>query len=206
MRYNRTSEEALTDKATLLALLARFSSHSGASLGDRLNIQELTFSFCYRLFQRRIKALNYTFFTYRWGPFTKDLYEAEADFEQAGLMRRDGQAYSLTEMGQMWGNSLYDAISDDPYNCDIVEVMNAVIAEYANDVMGHVAKRMQAKFVMPIGWREEERLSELPYHLDLTGVLEENKATALLEIERGLLDSFAMMLSKSAGLQASAAL
>ena len=83
MRYSRTSEEALTDKAVLLALLTRISHKNNTSLGDRLKLQKITFLFCYQLFIQRIKALNYTFFTYRWGPFTKDLYEAEADFEQA---------------------------------------------------------------------------------------------------------------------------
>lgn len=68
MRYTRTTEEALTDKAVLLTLLSRISERCGESvLGDRLKIQKLAFLFCYRLFQQRIKALNYIFFTYRWG-------------------------------------------------------------------------------------------------------------------------------------------
>ena len=42
MRYSRTSEEALTDKAVLLALLTRISHNNNASLGDRLK-QKITF-------------------------------------------------------------------------------------------------------------------------------------------------------------------
>ena len=205
MRYARTSEEALTDKAVLLILLSRISGHNKtASLGDRLKIQNLTFLFCYRLFQQRIKALNYTFFTYRWGPFSKDIYEAEADFEQAGLMQRDGQQYSLTDIGKMWGNSLYDALAADTDNRDIVKVMDSVVAEYADGTTGHLVACTHAMSVVPIGWQEEERLDELPYHLDLTGVLEENESTAIVEIERGLLDSFAMALSRSSSMLESA--
>lgn len=206
MRYTRTLKEALTDKAVLLTLLSRISNHcNDAALGDRLKIQKLTFLFCYRLFQRRIKALNYTFFTYRWGPFTKDLYEAEADFEQAGLMQRDGMWYSLTERGQMWGDSLYGALTNDIDNSDIVQVMDSVIAEYAGVTTGYLLDHTHAMSVVPIGWQEEERLDELPYHLDLTGVLEEEEATAFIEIERGLLDSFAMMLNQSSSLLESTA-
>ena len=197
MRYTRTSEEALTDKAVLLALLARISNHGNSvSLGDRLKIQKLTFLLCYRLFQQRIKALNYTFFTYRWGPFSKDIYEAEADFEQAGLMQRDGQWYSLTEQGQIWGNSLYDALVSDPDNYDIVQAMDSIIAEHAAETTRYLVDYTHAMQVVPIGWHEEERLDELPYHLDLTAVVEENEATAIVEIDRGLLDSFAMMLAR----------
>ncbi len=201
MRYTRTPEEALTDKAVLLALFFRISDHvNSTALGDRLKIQKLTFLFCYRLFQQRIKALNYIFFTYRWGPFTKDIYEAETDFEQAGLMQRDGQWYSLTENGEMWGSSLYDALVDDIDHEGVVQVMDSVVTEYADKTTGWLVNHTHGLCVVPIGWQEEERLDELPYHLDLTGVLEEEEATALVEIERGLLDSFAMMLGKSSRL------
>jgi uncharacterized phage-associated protein len=198
MRYARTLEETLTDKAVLLTLLTRISNHSkGTSLGDRLKIQKLTFLFCYRLFQQRIKALNYTFFTYRWGPFTKDMYEAEADFEQAGLIQRDGQQYSLTEIGKKWGNSLYKALDSDADNQDIVKDMDCVISEYGDKTTKHLVAHTHAMYVVPIGWQEEERLDELPYHINLTGALEEEESTALIRIERGLLDSFAMMLNDS---------
>ena len=55
--------------------------------------------------------------------------------------------------------------------------------------------------VMPVGWQEKERLGDLPLNLDLTGPLDDEEAVALIEIERGLLDSFAMMLGRSSSLK-----
>ena len=143
MRYSRTSEEALTDKAVLLALLTRISHKNNTSLGDRLKLQKITFLFCYQLFIQRIKALNYTFFTYRWGPFTKDLYEAEADFEQAELIQRRGPSYSVTETGQAWGNSLYRAIESDPGNRGIVQAMDSVADGCAKEATGPLVELTQ---------------------------------------------------------------
>lgn len=119
------------------------------------------------------------------------------DFEQAGLVQRDGHRYSLTEDGRIWGNSLYEAIAGDIDNADIVQVMDFVIAKYGHETTEYLVNHTHAMSVVPIGWQEEERLDELPYHLDLTKALEEEEAAALIEIERGLLDSFARMLSKS---------
>ena len=201
MRYSRTSEEALTDKAVLLALLTRISHKNNTSLGDRLKLQKITFLFCYQLFIQRIKALNYTFFTYRWGPFTKDLYEAEADFEQAELIQRRGPSYSVTETGQAWGNSLYRAIESDPGNRGIVQAMDSVADGYAKEATGPLVELTHDMSVMPIGWQEKKRLGDLPFNLDLTGPLDDEEAVALIEVERGLLDSFAMMLGRSSSLK-----
>ena len=84
MRAERTIDEVLTDKAVTLALLSRVSAHisdgrNHTQIGDRLKLQKLTFLTEYPMFRKRIKGLNFTYFTYRWGPFTKDLYEVETD-------------------------------------------------------------------------------------------------------------------------------
>ena len=185
----------------LLALLTRVSHKNNALLGDRLKLQKIAFLFCYQLFIQRIKALNYTFFTYRWGPFTKDLYEAEADFEQAELIQRQGRSYSVTETGQAWGSSLYNTIESDPGNCGIVQAMDSVADDYATMATGPLVELTHDMHVRPMGWQEKERLGDLPFNLDLTGPLDDEEAVALVEIERGLLDSFAMMLGRSSSLK-----
>ncbi|MDE2688084.1 MAG: hypothetical protein OXI16_11390 [Chloroflexota bacterium] len=202
MRQYRIGEEALTDKAVLLGFLYRVGSRNDGVLGDRLKMQKLTFLFCHELFKQRIKALNYIFFTYRWGPFTKDLYEAEADFEQADLMHREGRVFSLTETGVKWGQSIYDALGGDPYNCEIVETMDAIVDRFSRNSTQTLVDYSRAMNITPIGWHETEQLDELPLHLDLTAVVDEEEATAIIEIDRGLLDSFAMALAFGARFQA----
>lgn len=194
MKLERDRQESVSDKAFLLAFLTKVSQHNGSSLGDRLKIQKLTFLLCYMLFQRRYKALNYTFFTYRWGPFTKDLYEAEADFEQAHLLDRTGRDYALSETGLFWGNSLYESIASDPDNSEIVQQLNDVVQSFASQSTRYLVDHTHQMSVSPVGWQEEEQLDQLPYHLNLTGILDSEEATALLEIDRGWLDSFARML------------
>ncbi len=62
MRQERTREERLKDKAVVLALCARTQLAIG-SIGDRLKIQKLCFLVGYPLFEKRVKGLNYTFFS-----------------------------------------------------------------------------------------------------------------------------------------------
>ena len=197
MRFEKTREEALKDKALVLALLARVHNANGGEIGDRLKIQKLCFLLTYELFGRRIKALNYTFFTYRWGPFTNDLYEAEADFEQAGLLYRHDARYRLTESGLALGNSIYGAISNLATNAEICEVIEKVVENFSRWSSEELVKYAHGMSVFPLGWRQPEILDDLPLHLDLTRVLDDEEATAILDLEPGWLISFGMELDRA---------
>lgn len=198
MGSERTKEEILKDKAFTLALLAKVqqANHSDI-IGGRLKIQKLAFLVGYKLFQGRLKGLNYTFFTYRWGPFTKDLYETEADFEEADLLERRGHDYSLTERGLSVGLDIYESLWNDEDNHIILEILDSVVDNYATWSTERLIDFTHEVRVRPVGWHEKDILLNLPYHLELTRVLDDEEATAILEFERGLLDSFALLLSKS---------
>lgn len=196
MKFERTGEEILKDKALTLAFWARIQE-TNSVIGDRLKMQKLVFFLCYKLFTNRYKGLNYTFFTYRWGPFTKDLYEVEADFEQAELLERKGQLFNLTETGLAFGRDLFEALQDSEENYPILEIMESVIEEYASWTTERLVTHTHKMSVRPLGWSEPEILEELPYHLDLTRILDDEEARAILEIERSWLDSLGYVLDKS---------
>jgi uncharacterized protein YwgA len=191
MRLERTREEALKDKALLLAFLSKVQTEAGGMIGDRLKMQKLVFLACYEMFSRRIKGLNLVFFTYRWGPFTKDLYETEADFEEAGLLERRGKNYLLTESGLALGRELQKSLVSVEDNAPILEALHSVAHNFSEWSTERLMDFTHGMRVIPIGWHEAEVLKDLPLHLDLTRVLEDEEATAILEIDPGWLDSLA---------------
>jgi len=195
MRCERTREEVLKDKALLLAYLSRIHDTNSGRIGNRLKMQKLTFLLCYRLFARRLKGLDYVFFTYRWGPFTKDLYEAEADFEEAGLLERDGKNYRLTEAGAALGNDIYESLRENTDNQPILEILDGVVDEFATWPTQELVDHAHQMQVMPVGWHEREVLEDLPLHIDLTRILDDEEAVAILEIDQGWLDSFGAALT-----------
>ena len=196
MRYERTREETLKDKALLLVLLAKAHSAAG-QIGDRLKMQKLSFLLCYPLFQRRMKALNLIFFTYRWGPFTKDLYDAETDFEEAGLLFRQGRTYRLTESGIALASNIERSLHSDTDNREILSAVDDVVNAYGGMSTQELVDLTHQMKVVPVGWQQEEVLENLPHHLDLTRVLDDEEATAILEMDLGWLDSFGHALAST---------
>lgn len=196
MRLERTREEVLKDKALLLVLFAKVQSTAGA-LGDRLKMQKLSFLVCYSLFERRIKGLNLTFFTYRWGPFTKDLYDVEADFEEARLIERRGRIFRLTKTGLSLASDLEESLGLLPENADILQTVDSIVGEFAAMSSESLVLTVHKMRVVPVGWHEPEVLEDLPLHLDLTRVLDDEESTAIMEVDAGWLDSFGHVLDSS---------
>ena len=188
MRQERTREERLKDKAVVLALCARTQLAIG-SIGDRLKIQKLCFLVGYPLFEKRVKGLNYTFFTYTWGPFTKDLYEAETDFEEAGLLERQGKIYSLSGTGLALGRVVYTALQETTENGPILQAIDHVVNTFANLGTDALITHTHKMSVIPVGWRESQVLEGLPFYLNLTQVLDDEEANTILQINPDWLDS-----------------
>ena len=196
MRFERTREETIKDKALLLVLFAKVHLLQ-SRVGDRLKMQKLAFLLNYPLFQGRIKGLNLTFFTYRWGPFTKDLYDVETDFEVAKLMDRVGKQFKITETGLALASQLEEAMRGDPENGTIFQALDQVVETHGESTTKELLDLVHNMQVVPLGWQEPEKLDSLPLHLDLTAVLSDEESNEILEIDQGWLDSLAMVLDSS---------
>ena len=194
MKFDKTREESLADKALLLALLSKVQSKNRGRIGDRLKMQKLSFLLCYRLFERRLKGLNYVYFTYRWGPFTKDIYEAEADFEEANLLARRGKYYRLTESGEALGNAIAESMNHIQSNAPILQVLDEVVTEFATWPTDQLIAHTHKMKVLPVGWHEACILESLPMNLDLTAVLDNEESVTVLKIDTGWLKSFGAAL------------
>lgn len=75
---NRTKSEVLQDRLTILLLLRenrrKGNSVQGTPFQRHVKLQKLLYHLESRLFNDRIKALNYTFFKWQHGPFSKFVY------------------------------------------------------------------------------------------------------------------------------------
>lgn len=203
MRAERTTQEVLSDKAFTLALLAKCSAHNGdvghsAVFGDRLKLQKLCFLTEYPLFRGRAKGLNYTFFTYRWGPFTKDLYEVEMDFEQARLMTTSREGFKLTEHGMQIGLEIFESLASDPQNRVFRKAIEHTVTAHCHKTTDDLIRETHEMPVLPIGWSKPKVLDDLPYNLDLTRIIEEDEALQSIEIDEAQLDRLGIVLRSGA--------
>ena len=106
--FGRSRADVLTDEGVTLALCSEVQRvNNGTGLGgDRLKLQKLCFLLTYEFFGNLWRGLNYTYYRYRWGPFTKDLYQTEMDFLESDLMQHVQGGFELTRKGERLGQGI----------------------------------------------------------------------------------------------------
>jgi len=131
---NRTTSEVLQDRLTILFLLRenrrKGNSVQGNSFQRHVKLQKLLYHLESRLFNDRIKALNYTFYKWQHGPFSKFVYSDVDALEKTDMIIvRDvsefhGEFY-LTERGLGLIDNLNEIINDyDELNRYTIRVIN----------------------------------------------------------------------------------
>lgn len=131
---NRTTSEVLQDRLTILFLLRenrrKGNSVQGNSFQRHVKLQKLLYHLESRLFNDRIKALNYTFYKWQHGPFSKFVYSDVDALEKTDMIIvRDvsefyGEFY-LTERGLELIDNLNEIINDyDELNRYTIRVIN----------------------------------------------------------------------------------
>ncbi len=190
MRQQRSSSETYIDEALTVSLL-NFAEQSGEGEIDRLRLQKLVFLVTHDWFTKRWKGFNYSFFRYRRGPFTKDLYQTEIDLAQAGLIDCDRNwTIRLTDSGEELAAALNELwFSDD--NSLFGESLRATVRDYSCFSTKDLLAKVYEMEVVPLGWRESASLAEVPIGVDLTRILEENEAVNSLDVSSEWLDTIA---------------
>lgn len=194
----RTQREVLVDEAVTLWLL-REAEALGERPPDRLWLQKATFLTTYHWFRQRWKGFSYSFFRYRYGPFTRDLYQTEVDLAGAELIAcGEGWTLRVTPRGQ----ELAEIIQQELWQGE-----NRPFAESLHRDLRWLARfrdtesLLQAFYdleVVPLGWSEPIPLREVPLGVDLTRVLEDEEAVRLLVLSDPLLETIGLCVAESA--------
>ena len=183
MRLERTPFEELVDGLLTLALF-HLAAPEGP-VGTRLKAAKLTFIPSLAMFQDRVRAFNFSFYRYTWGPFSKQLYETWEDLQWAGLLILEpggsGKIF-LTPEGHEIAQDFIDEVLSMGENQSVLEVLSDVAQRHGRANTTTLLKRVYDIDVTPIGIPERMRIGAAPMGVYFTIPVEERLARKTLQV------------------------
>jgi len=192
MRQNPTPEERVKNAALFLCLAEQLAQDG--VIGDRLKVQKCTFLVTLDQFEKRLKGFNLTFFRYKMGPLSRQVYDIVDMLKAAGLVDSRGTRYYLTEQGLSFALQFCAELWADPQNKPFHEQFVAVGNQFGTMSSSGVKDYVYSLTVTPIGG-QEQAIRDMPEGLDITQVLDPDEATREIVIPQGWLETLAIMAS-----------
>lgn len=197
MRLSRNNRERLTDSLLTLVLLRYCASEDG-SIGDRLKVTKLTFLAAHTLFTRQIKAFNFSFYRYHHGPFTTELYETWGELSWLGFLEippgPTGEI-SLTDAG-LKAAGRYEQRLEQLGNQRLLEAFRHITDTYRGLSTSDLLRQVYEMKVVPLGWRQATRISDLPMSARLTCVLDQEEASESVTVDDATATEFFIELTR----------
>lgn len=189
----RTRVDVLADEAVTLAFFSEVQRvNKGSEVGDRLKLQKLCFLLTHEFFEKLWRGLNYTYFRYRRGPFTKDLYQTEMDFVDSNLMQVRRSKYSLTGQGQKLGQGILSHLLSGQ-NEGFGNTVTHIAEQYGHLPTHALMDQVYDMQITPIGWHSRERIADIPLYTDLTRMLESDESQTILTVDEHWLESLGVL-------------
>ncbi len=194
----RTLEERCVDATLLLALWARCAQDPSQDAGDKLRQMKLAFLAAFRLQEERVRALTLSFYRWRWGPLSNDVYETWGMLEAAGLVNQE-EHFVFTRAGERLARAFYDEVLRDEPNALVRAVIDGVAAEWQPDPStGALLRSVYAMRVRPLGSEQELPIEAIVEGTELLAPMPLGEARAALQIDSGWLETLALTLSPGA--------
>ncbi len=191
----RTRVEILSDTAVTLAFFSEVELYNTTpKIGDRLKMQKLCFLLTHEFLKNSWKGLNYTFFRYKHGPFTTDLYQTETDLMESDLLQDKSRIYSLTPTGRRLGQVILHHLLSVGENTEFGKVVIAIAQEYGRLPSATLKDMVYGMKIKPPGWQSEEHIRDIPLYTDLTQMLNEAESKRILKVDNSWIESFAAVI------------
>lgn len=206
LRTQRTREEELHDAGLTLALLELVAPESPA--GDRLKVAKLLFLATHRLFSDRVKALNFGFYRYAYGPFTRDLYVTWGELAWAGLLEvEEGPTGTLrlTAEGHDAAREFLREVLGRSENEAVLRALHLVADAEASAPTGTLLRRVYDMQVTALGTGVRTTIRAAPIGTYFTRPLELGEARARVAVPTEWLDAFNARLYRAQGAAAGVA-
>ena len=194
MRTIRTPQESASD--TLLSLvLFDFCAPDSGILGDRLKATKLLFLATFESACRRLKSLNYSFYRYTHGPFTRELYATWQELNDLGYLDVPSNPSGdivITEEGRAAARYFLSRMESGAVPG--VEVVKTVFTQVA-DTYGPLStpellKRVYDMKVIPVGWQEQAVIRDVPTGAYFTCILEPKQSLEVVSVGEDTTNEF----------------
>ncbi len=160
MRKNR---EIIQDKIMMLYLVAIAKERH--QIEGNLKFQKLFFLTEWELMESNIKAFNFKFFRYRFGPFSKELLCDYCDLKKAKYI---SSLFNLSEKANDLLDYVVESMKDVGNNSEIIDLMTDICNTYAKHA-GEVLKRKVYNMeIKPYDFPNKKmKIKEIPTFFDI---------------------------------------
>ena len=123
--YLEDEYDQLSVNATMLLVIWLRASTEEGSAGGRLRLMKLAFLTARRMAEESICALSLSFYRWKFGPMSNEVYDTWERLRAAGLLEEE-EVWSVTPSGMDFADAFYREVLCDEQNAAIREVVDEV--------------------------------------------------------------------------------
>jgi len=187
----RRPEEIIADRILLLYLIDK--TNREAKLYGITKLMKLAFLSEYSMVKRNVKGFNYSFFKWRLGAFTPEIYD---DFDKmiSNDIIAEQWGIDVTERGR---EILSECSEIFEKNKSILEFVKEVVNKYANKTTNEILKYVyEIQVEYPLFRGEPKKIKDIPEGWDLVSKLDEDLAEIKLELDEDWIETLEIYFSK----------
>ena len=189
---SRTIEERLEDNLLLLYII--YKSDKKGRIEDLFKLQKITFLIENNLIRRKIKGLNYNFFRWERGPFSKDL-SIDVNFLEDNNLIVLNDGYKVTDRGK---EILKDAEEIFNKNIPILKFFDTIINRYAKKNVDEIKEIIYRMRVVIPRIKTSERISDILKGQLILFKMSKQKAKEVFQINNQWLETLDLLFDMNA--------
>lgn len=186
-----TEKEVLTDNLLLLYLIKRAHEKSRNYLGIT-KLQKLVFVAEKILNETRVKAFNYNFFAWNFGPLSKEIYLDHKRLVENDIVNQD-ENVTLSKRGKKLFEDLREIFEK---NRDILKGIDDIIEEFADFDTDSLVKYVHNLTVEVRGYEEPVRIGNLNKGTDIISKIDGENAEKTFEIDELWVETLEILMDK----------
>ncbi|MFH2021730.1 MAG: hypothetical protein ABIJ33_00400 [Patescibacteria group bacterium] len=159
----RNVREIVQDKIMMLFLIALAKEKS--QIDGNLKFQKLFFLTEWKLMESNIKAFNFKFFRYRFGPFSKELW---CDYNSLKEKKYVNSSFNLSDKAVDLIDYVHNSIQDIENNSEIIGLMSEICDTYSKYGGRALTQKVYNMEIEPYDFpRTKMKIKDIPVFFDI---------------------------------------
>jgi hypothetical protein len=195
-----TYDEQLLNDVLLLSLWAEAQKAMGSdteTVGDRFKLMKLAFFAAYDLYTTKVKALSLTFFRWRRGPMSKEIYAAWEHLTELGFMAED-EEFGVTERGMELAAGFSDEVLALEPNEPICSAFRLTAESWGPLTTDEIKARIYDVYCLTTQSTRRRPIRSIAMGERFTEPLDESQADTLIVVPPAWQETLELALNKRA--------
>ncbi len=188
---NITEKEVITDNLLLLYLVNKVHEKSKRYLG-MTKLQKLVFMAERILNEKGIKAFNYNFFAWNYGPLSKDIYLDHEKLVKNDIISNNGNI-TLSKRGKKFFKDLREIFKK---NRDVLKEIDNIVEEFADFNTSSLVDYVHELMVEVEGHERPVRIGNLNKGTDIISKINEKNALRTFEIDESWIETLEILMDE----------